>query len=138
MEFKKKLKTRRYIALTYIVLGLVLIAADILNHFENYFSFSFGTSLLIMGIVRLIRHRKITKNDASIRKQEIAESDERIRMLSERAKSWAFSYSILMAGIVVIVLSLMGKQDAAQPFAWLVCGQVALYWICWMILRKKY
>ena len=138
MEFKKKLKTRRYIALSYIALGLALMAADVMNHFDNYFFFSFGTALLIMGIVRLIRHRKITKDDASIRKQEIAESDERTRMLNERAKSWVFSFSIMIAGIIVIVLSLLGKHDAAQPFAWFVCGQVALYWICWMILLKKY
>ena len=138
MEFKKKLKQRLYIAVSYIVIGLVLITADALNQFENTFFFSFGAALLIMGILRLIRHRKVTRDEAAIRKQEIAESDERIRMLNERAKSWAFSYTILTAGIVVIVLSLMGKQDAAQPFAWLVCGQVALYWICWMILRKKY
>ena len=37
MEFKKKLKTRLYIAISYIVLGLVLITADVLNHFENTF-----------------------------------------------------------------------------------------------------
>ena len=138
MEFKKKLQTRLYIAVSYIVIGLTLIAADALNHFENQFFFSFGMALTVMGILRLIRHRKITKDDASIRKQELAETDERTLMMAEKARSWAFSYSIMIAGIAVIVLSLLGKHDTAQPFAWFVCGQVALYWICWMILRKKY
>lgn len=138
MEFKKKLKTRLYIALSYIVLGIVLIAADALNHFENDFFLSFGIALLVMGIIRLIRHRKVTKDESTIRRQEVAETDERTLMMNEKAKSWAFTYSILIAGIAVIVLSLLGKHDTAQPFAWFVCGQVALYWICWMILRKKY
>ena len=138
MEFKKKLKQRLYIAVSYIVIGLVLIAADALNHFENQFFFSFGITLIVMGILRLIRHRNITKDDASIRKQELTETDERNRMMSERARSWAFSYSILIAGIAVIVLSLLGKHDAAQPFAWYVCGQICLYWICWCIIQKKY
>ena len=138
MEFKKKLKTRLYIALSYIVLGIVLIAADALNHFENDFFLSFGIALLVMGIIRLIRHRKVTKDESTIRRQEVAETDERTLMMSEKARSWAFTYSILIAGIAVIVLSLLGKHDTAQPFAWFVCGQVALYWICWMILRKKY
>ena len=138
MEFKKILRTRLYIAVSYIVIGLVLITADALNHFENTFFFSFGAALLIMGILRLIRHKKVTKDDASIHRQEVAENDERTLMMNEKARSWAFSYSIMIAGIAVIVLSLLGKHDAAQPFAWLVCGQVALYWICWMILRKKY
>ena len=138
MEFKKKLKQRLYIALSYIAIGIALIAADVLNHFENTFIFSFGVTMLVMGVIRLIRHRKITKDDASIRKQELSEIDERIRMISERAKSWAFSFSLLVCGIVVIVLSLMGYHDQAQPFTWYICGMVVLYWIFWFILGKKY
>ena len=138
MEFKKKLKQRLYIAVSYIVIGLALIAADALNHFENQFFFSFGMALTVMGILRLIRHRKITKDESTIRRQEVAETDERTLMMAEKARSWAFSYSILIAGIIVIVLSLLGKHDAAQPFAWYVCGQIAMFWICWLILCKKY
>lgn len=138
MEFKKKLKQRLYIAVSYIVIGLILIAADALNHFENQFFFSFGITLIVMGILRLIRHRKVTKDEASIRKQKLAETDERTLMMNEKARSWAFSYSVLIAGIAVIVLSFLGKHDAAQPFAWYVCGQIGLFWICWLIIRKKY
>ena len=138
MEFKKKLQTRLYIAVSYIVIGLLLIAADALNHFENQFFFSFGITLIVMGILRLIRHRKVTKDDASIHRQEVAETDERALMMNEKARSWAFSYSILIACIAVIVLSFMGKHDAAQPFAWYVCGQIGLFWICLLIIRKKY
>jgi uncharacterized membrane protein len=138
MEFKKKLKQRLYIAVSYIVIGLVLIAADALNHFENHYFASFGMALTVMGILRLIRHRKITKDDASIHRQEVAETDERTLMMAEKARSWAFSYSIMIAGITVIVLSLLGKHDAAQPFAWFVCAEVVLYWICWLLARKKY
>ena len=138
MEFKKKLKQRLYIAVSYIVIGLVLIAADALNHFENQFFFSFGIALIVMGILRLIRHRKITRDDASIHRQEVAETDERTLMMNEKARGWAFACSILIAGVAVIVLSLLGKHEAAQPFAWYVCGQICLYWVCWCIIRKKY
>ena len=138
MEYKKKLKQRLYIAVSYIIIGLVLIVADALNHFDNYFFFSFGFTLLIMGIVRIFRYRKITADDQSIRKQELAETDERNRMLSERAKSWVFSFSLMCAGFAVIILSLLGYHDQALPFAWYVCGQTVLYWIFWIILGKKY
>ena len=138
MEFKKKLQARLYIAVSYIVIGLVLIAVDALNHFENQFFFSFGMALIVMGILRLIRHRKITKDEGSIHRQEVAETDERTLMMAEKARSWAFTYSILIAGIAIIILSLLGKHDAAQPFAWYVCGQICLYWICWLFARKKY
>ena len=138
MEFKKKMKQRLVIAVSYILLGLALVIADILKGFGNYFFFSFGFALVLMGIARLFRYRKITKNDQTLRKQELAESDERIRMIAERARSWAFSYSLMGAGIVVIVLSVMGKHDEALPFAWHVCGMCILYWLCFTIIRKKY
>ena len=138
MDFRKKMKQRLWIAISYIALGLILVIADAVNHFENYFFFSFGFALMVMGILRIIRHRKTMRNDQSIRKQELAETDERNRMMAERAKSWAFSFSILIAGVVVIVLSLLGYHDAAQPFAWYTCGQVVLYWVFWFILGKKY
>ena len=138
MEFQKKLKTRLYVAVSYIVLGLLLILADIVINSGNYYFLSFGLALTILGILRIFQYRKITRDDKTIRKQELKETDERTRMISERAKSWAFSFSLLVCGIVVIVLSLMGYHDQAQPFAWYVCGMVALYWIFWLILRKKY
>jgi len=59
-------------------------------------------------------------------------------MIAERARSWSFSFSVMIAGIVVIVLSLLGNHDLAQPFAWFVCLMSLLYWICWHIIQKKY
>ena len=137
MEFKKKMQQRRIIALSYMVLGLVLVMADLLKGENGYF-FSFGLALLLMSILRLLQFRKITRNDQSMRKQELAESDERTRMIAERARSWAFSLSITGSGIVVIVLSLLGRHEEALPFAWYVCGMGVLYWISFVIIRKKY
>lgn len=138
MDFKKKMKQRLAVAVSYILLGCVLICADVLNSYDNYFTFSFGIALLVMGIARIIRYRKITKDEKSIRRQELAETDERNRMIAERARSWAFSFSVMVAGLLVILLSLMGCHDLAQPFAWFVCLMTVLYWICWNIIQKKY
>ena len=73
-----------------------------------------------------------------MRKQELAEADERIRMISERAKSWAFTLSIIGSGVLVIVLNVLGYREQALPFSWYVCAMATLYWICWVIIRKKY
>ena len=138
MAFEKKMKQRRIIALSYIALGLALAIADVLMDSENYFFCSFGVALLVMGILRLRRYRKITASDQTMRKQELTENDERTRMISGRARSCAFSLSITGSGTLVIVLNLLGFRDLALPFAWYVCGMVILYWICWLILNKKY
>ena len=138
MEFKKKLKTRLIVAVSYILLGLVLVAVDLMGQTDNYFYSSFGFALIIMGLLRIFRHRKITADERSIRQQELTESDERSRMISERARSWTFSLTVTLSGAIVLVLSLLGYHDESLPFAWLVCGMVTVYWICYLIIRKKY
>lgn len=138
MEFKKKLKQRLYIAISYVVLGIIMNIVAFVTESENDFLSIFGTCLLVMGIVRILRHVRLTKSDAAVKQQEIAETDERNLMISERARSWAFSFSILLAGLTGIVLSFLGYRDLALPFAWFVCGMTILYWICWNIIQKKY
>ena len=94
--------------------------------------------MMILGIFRIAQNRKIAKSEQSIHRQQVAESDERNRMLSERAKSWTFNFSIIAAGVIVIVLSLLGYHDEAQPFSWFVCAMIVLYWVFRIIAGKKY
>ncbi len=138
MDFEKKMKQRLHIAVGYCVLGAVLMIADVVNKFENYFIFSFGFAMLIMGILRIVQNRKITKSEKAMHKRKVAETDERNKMLAERAKSWTFSFSILIAGVFVIILSILGYHDQAQPFAWFVCLMVVLYWVFYLIASRKY
>lgn len=138
MEFQKKLKQRLYVSLFYLVLGLILMLAGIWIYSENSFVFSFGVAILVMGLSRILRYRKLIQDEKYMRKQELIEKDERLLMLSERAKSWAFSFSLTLAGLAVIILSLLGYDSQAQPLAWYVLGMCVLYWVCWLVLGKKY
>ncbi len=138
MDFKKKMKQRLYIAVSYIVAGLILLTVGLISGTDNYFFTAFGFTLPTMGILRIIQYRKITRDSQALRKQELEETDERNRMMAERARSWAFSLSMLGAGIVVIILSLLGRHEESLPFAWFVCGMTVLYWVCWTIIQKKY
>ena len=138
MDYKKKLTQRLCINLGWAVFGAFLILFWCMHQPENTYPLSLGIAFVIMGAIRTIQYRKITKDDKTIRQMELSEKDERNRMMQERAKSWAFSFSLFVTGDLVIVLSLLGKHEIAQLLAWFLCGNVILYWICWNILRKKY
>lgn len=138
MKFKKKMQQRLFVALSYTLLGFVLLVAAFAGKSDNYFFSSYGIALILMGVLRLVRYRKITRDDTTLRKQEVAESDERTRMMAEKAKSWTFSLSVTAAGVLVIVLNLLGYHEEALPFAWFVCGMVAMYWLCWYMINRKY
>jgi len=138
MDFEKKMKTRLYLAVTYCLLGSALMIVDLIKPFGNEFIFPFGFSMLILGVLRLFQYRKITKDEKTMHRREIAEADERTRMLSERAKSWTFSFMLIMAGIAVIILSVLGYHEQAQPIAWIMCLTIGVYWVFYLLASKKY
>lgn len=137
MDFKKKLKQRLCIAITYIVLGIMLIVGTFVIKTENNFISAFGFALVIMGIVRIRNYRMITKNEDTIRKQQIIETDERNISIIHKAKSAAFAVYTFTSGIAVIVLSFINMHEVAKWIAYSLCLLVAIYWICYLVYRKK-
>lgn len=138
MDFKKKMNQRLTIAVVYIAVGIVLAVWAVLSKMENYFPSAFGFALIVLGILRMIQYWKITGSQDTMHKRELAETDERNRMIAEKARSWAFSFSMLVAGLAVIVLSLLNCPDLAQPLAWFVCLMTVLYWVFYLVARRKY
>ena len=106
---------------------------------DNQFISAFGIGLMINSILRFQQYRRITRNESTIKHHEIAEKDERNLMLSEKARSWAFGFYIILTGSVVIVLSFLGIQDSLmQMISCSVCLLVLIYWVCYCILKGKY
>ena len=138
MEFKKKLKKRRYVNLGWAVIGLLLIVFWCIWQPENTYPLSLCIAFVIMGIIRTIQYIQTVRDEKVLHQKEVAEKDERNLMMAERAKSWAFSVSLFIAGDLAIILFLLGKQNLALIFAWFLCVMTLLYWICWNIIRKKY
>lgn len=137
MDYKQKLKSRLYIAIIYIALGILMIVGVFATKSENDFTSSFGLAIIVAGIVRIRNYFKITKNDETIKKQEIAETDERNISIMNKAKSVTFSIYILLSGTAVIILSLFNMHDIARWIAYSVCLLVVIYWITYWIIRKK-
>lgn len=138
MEYEKKLKKRLYLAISYIVIGVLLLLLCAGRIIENEFMSSFGVVLVVMGVARIRQYRRITKDEESIRRQRIAESDERNLAIWNKARSLTFGIYIALAGIAVIVLEMIDRHDLANPVALSVCALVFIYWICYLIVRRKY
>ena len=137
MDYKKKLQSRLNIAIIYIALGIMMIVGVLPTKTDNDFISSFGFALIIMGIVRIRNYFMITKDDETIRKQRIAETDERNLSILNKAKSAAFSIYVLISGTAVIILSLFNMHEEAKWIAYSVLLLVAIYWICYWIYQKR-
>ena len=137
MEFKKKLKTRLYTAIIYVVLGIMMITGGILTNTANDFISCFGFALVVIGIANIRKYYLITKSEESIKKQKIAETDERTISIVHKARSTTFSIYIFLSCTAVIILSLLNMYDIAKWIAYSAALLISIYWICYFVYQKK-
>lgn len=137
MDFKKKLRTRLYIAISYIILGVALIVTAFITEMENEYFSPLGFAFAVIGIARVKQYFLISKNEETIKKQEIRETDERNISISNKAKSLSFSLYILLSCVAVIILQILGKSDLASILGLTVCALLIFYWVSYFIIRKK-
>lgn len=138
MDYKKKLNKRLYYAIGYIIIGAVLMLLQFMGSVDNEISACFGAVFAVCGVVRIIQYIRLINNKDRMEQREIAEKDERNIMLWEKARSWAFGIYAALAGTAVIVLYMVHMEFVGQIIAYTLCTLVFIYWICYMIIRRKY
>ena len=137
MDFRKKLKIRLFLAIGYIVIGLAMLVVFNIIKAENEFLSSFGFALIVIGIVRIRNYIRITKNEETIIKRQIAETDERNISIANRAKSVAFIVYVIFASVSVIILQLLNKTPLAVILSGTVSVLVLIYWVSYWIISRK-
>ncbi len=137
MDFRKKLKIRLFIAIGYVVLGLAMIVVFNIIKTENEFLSSFGFALAVVGVVRIRNYMMITKNEETITKRQIAETDERNIAIANNAKSVSFIIYVVLACVSVIALELFNKTQLAIILSGTVYVLILIYWISYWIIRKR-
>lgn len=136
MDFKKKLKIRLYKAVIMTVIGLSMIILSFAVETDNRMLSPLGLSITVVGIVSIRNYFLITKNAETIKKQQIAENDERNIFIYNKAKSTAFTVSVLLLGISVIVLEILGMHDTAKWLSYPTALMLIVYLICYIIYSK--
>lgn len=136
MEFKKKLKIRLYLAVGYIVLGVLMIVFANIWGADNSSIWGIGLGIAVCGVARLRGYFLITKNEETIRARQIAENDERNIMIASKAKSVAFYVYIMASCITMLVLTALDKTALAVPLSISVYSLIFIYFVSYFIIRK--
>ena len=137
MDFKKKLKIRLFVAISYLILGIAMIVVFNIIKTENNFFSSFGFALAVIGIARIRNYFLITKDEETIAKKQIAENDERNISIANKAKSFAFLAYILVVCTSITILYALNKTQLAFILSGTVCFLLLVYWISYWIISKK-
>ena len=129
---------RRMIAyIIYIIFGAVLVVLGVLEVVDSFWS-GMGGALIAVGVVRMI-HILRYHNDESYRENmEIEMKDERNHFIRNKAWAWAGYLFVLIAAICAIVFKLLGQDLLSITAGFAVSILVLLYWVCYLVLKKKY
>ena len=120
-----------------IIIGLSLVMASMLGVTDEFWS-GMGTTLLIIGILFLIKAIKYRISDDYRENYDIEINDERNKYLSMKAWSWAGYLFVMISALATIILKMAGREDLMMIVSGSICLVMVLYWISYMILKKKY
>ena len=132
-----KQNKRLYVNILWLIIGSILIGLSFAGIVDEYWN-GMGMAFAIVGVINLLRIHRLNKNEAYREKRELEMSDERNHFIRNKAWAWAGYFFVLIAGIGTIGFKILGQDLLSQAAAYAVCLIMILYWICYMILKRKY
>ena len=132
---KNSKRTVAYIV--YIVLGVALLVLGMLDVVDSFWS-GMGGALIAVGAIRAIQLLRYSKDESYREKWDVEVQDERNRFIRNKAWAWAGYLFVLIAAVCTLVFKLLGQDLLSMAASFAVSILVLLYWICYMILKKKY
>lgn len=124
-------------SICYIGIGIALNICYWLGWIDHFWS-SIGWGITVVGILQTIRNIRYRTNTAYREETDTKNNDERNRFLANKAWAWAGYVYVLIAGVSIIVLKIIGQEALMTLASLSVCLLLLLYWICYMILSKRY
>ena len=130
------------LSIIYIVLGAALFVAsqvaDLGDSTLAQILPGMGGALIAIGLIRLYRGIRLAKDKAYRENFEVETHDERNQWLRMKAWSWAGYLFVMMAACGTLVFAFIDKKELMMAASYSVCIILLLYWICYLIVRKKY
>ena len=135
MKLSNKAKMIYYVIC--LIVGIISFASGYKS--DNAYLYGFGTSLIVASSILLIKQIVINKDPKKLHQQEVAENDERNKMICTASFAITFRLSILLEAIFSVILaykSLVGQYQFNLP-GFVVCIQLIIYLITYFIISKK-
>ena len=132
------MKIKYYIVcVLYVVLGLILIALSIFEKVDQFWR-GMGSALLVIGVIRLLRNYRLNKSEEYREKMEIEAKDERNHFIRNKAWAWAGYLFVLIMAVATIIFKIIGQETFMMFASGSVCLMLVLFWISYLIIRRKY
>ncbi len=120
-----------------ILIGIALAACAGFDLVDEFWG-GMGTALILVGAVLLVRQIRYSVNTSYREKVDVEVNDERNKYISMKAWSWAGYLFVIIAAVATVILKIAGVEELVPIASGSVCLIVLLYWLSYVLLRKKY
>ena len=124
-------------AVVEIVLGIILSALSFTGMIDDYWG-GMGTTLIVVGGIFLFRQIRYKTNNEYQQSVDVEVNDERNKFISMKAWSWAGYFFVIIAAAASIILKIIDLDEYVGFASGSVCLIIILYWLSYMVIRKKY
>lgn len=136
------LKNQKKFAVLWLVIGIVMwVVFSTIGEesFQGGLLSGMGSAFIVVGVIRLVRVRRLEKNPEKAADYEAALKDERTIYVANKARSMTFAASVyaqLAAGLIAIFV--FDQQLLGQALCFLTCFQCLLFTVLYRVYNKKY
>ena len=128
---------RIFLSFFWLVMGAVLIALEIMGKIDSFWS-GMGAAFIGVAIVQIIRYIRYSKDGDYKEKVDTANRDERNRFIANKAWAWAGYLFVMITAVAALALRIAGENVLSMAASGALCLMLVLYWVCYLILSKKY
>lgn len=130
-------KSRMILYGIYLLAGLGIVVASIWLDDHSFWG-GIGGGLMGVGGVRLFQGLRYRKEPEFAKKSDYAFQDERMQYLAQRARSATFLITVFALALVSIILRFCQLEVYANVCAWVMMAMLAIYFVTYWLLGKKY
>lgn len=130
-------KSRVVWYVAYVAVGILMVVLGVLGYVSEVLS-GIGGALAGVGTIRLVQEARCTRNPDYSRRREVANTDERNVFLAGKSASTTFRLSILGLAVISIAVRLAGQEAIANTLGFVMCAELVVYWVSYLVLSRRY
>ena len=88
--------------------------------------------------MQIFIYKRNKKDDEYKEKVDTANKDERNRFIANKAWAWSGYLFVMITAVAALALRIAGDNVLSMAASGALCLMLVLYWVCYLILSKKY
>lgn len=126
------------LSIFWMILGAVLLGLSIAEVLDSSMYAGMGGALITVGALQIARNLRYRKDPEYREKIDTEANDERNSFLRMKSWSWTGYIVVLAEGFGSVAAMVLGKRELQLTLAYSVWLILAVYWISFFIISKKY